>query len=73
MNFVDVLRPEYASDLSAGRGKFLDAVGKPIRQVTCGDVEHFLLARARDGRAPRTRNIYLASIRWLLRASGDVT
>jgi integrase/recombinase XerD len=35
----------------------------------------FLLAQTRDGRAPRTRNIYLASIRWLLRAAGrrDVT
>jgi integrase len=53
----------------------LDAVGKPIKQVTRGDVEQFLLAQTRDGRAPRTRNIYLASIRWLLRASGrhDVT
>jgi hypothetical protein len=32
-------------------------------------------SQQRDGRAPRTRNIYLASIRWLLRASGrrDVT
>lgn len=55
--------------------KFLDAVGKPIKQVTRGDVEQFLLRQTRDGRAPRTRNIYLASIRWLLRASGrrDVT
>jgi len=55
--------------------KFLDAVGKPIKQVTSSDVEQFLLAQTRDGRAPRTRNIYLASIGWPLRASGrrDVT
>ena len=36
--------------------------------MTRGDVEQFLLAQTRDGRAPRTRNIYLVSIRWLLRA-----
>ena len=30
--------------------KFLDAVGKPIKQVTRGDVEQFLLAQARDQR-----------------------
>ena len=50
--------------------KFLDAVGKPIKQVTRDDVEQFPLAQTRDGRTPRTRNIHLASIRWLLRAAG---
>ena len=55
--------------------KFLDAVGKPVRRVTRGDVEQFLLTQARARRAARTRNVYLASIRWLLRSVGkrDVT
>ena len=36
-------------------GKFLDAVGKPARRVTRGDVEQFLIAQTRARRAPRTR------------------
>src|SRR4051794_38498319 len=68
-------RPNTRATYLRCAAKFLDAVGKPIKQVTRRDVEQFLLAQARDGRAPRTRNIYLASIRWLLRAAGrrDVT
>jgi site-specific recombinase XerD len=50
--------------------KFLDAVGKPARCITRHDVEQFLLAQTRARRAPRTRNVYLASVRWLLRAIG---
>jgi len=68
-------RPNTRATYLRCAAKFLDAVGKPIMHVTRSDVEQFLLAQTRDGRAPRTRNIYLASIRWLLRAAGrrDVT
>lgn len=50
--------------------KFLDAVGKPAGRVTRGDVERFLHGQVQSGCAPRTRNVYLAAIRWLLRAVG---
>lgn len=49
---------------------FLNAVDKPVSRIIREDVEQFLLARAREGRAPRTRNVCLAAIRWLLRAEG---
>lgn len=68
-------RPNTCATYLRCAAKFLDAVDKPIKDVTRSDVEQFLLAQTRDGRAPRTRNIYLASIRWLLRATGrrDIT
>jgi site-specific recombinase XerD len=50
--------------------KFLDAAGKPATQVTRADIERFLLDQVGRGAAPRTRNVYLASIRWLLRSVG---
>jgi len=49
-------RPNTRATYLRCAGKFLDAVGKPIKQVTRGDAEQFLLAQARDGRAPRTRS-----------------
>jgi site-specific recombinase XerD len=64
------VRPDTRATYLRCAGKFLDAVGKPVRCITRRDVEQFLLTQAREGRKPRTRNVYLASIRWLLRTVG---
>jgi hypothetical protein len=48
-------RPNTRATYLRCAAKFLDAVAKPIKQVTRSDVEQLLLAQTRDGRAPRTR------------------
>jgi integrase/recombinase XerD len=45
-------------------------VGSVQNQRSSSDVEQFLLTQTRDQCAPRTRNVYLASVRWLLGAAG---
>ena len=69
------VRPNTRTTYLRCAGKFLDAVGKPAGRVTRGDVEQFLHDQVQQGCAPRTRNVYLAAIRWLLHAVGrrDVT
>jgi integrase/recombinase XerD len=64
------VRPNTSATYLRCAAKFLDAVGKPVRRITGKDVEQFLLTQTRDQCAPRTRNVYLASVRWLLRAAG---
>jgi site-specific recombinase XerD len=64
------VRPNTRDTYLRCAGKFLDAVGKPATRVKRGDVEQFLHAQVQKGCAPRTRNVYLAAIRWVLRAVG---
>lgn len=57
--------------LRMGR-QFLEAVDKPPEDVTERDVETYLLGQLEAGKSPRTRNVMLAAIRCLLRATTGV-
>ena len=49
--------------------RFILHVGKPLDDVTTGEVEQYLLEQARQGAHPRTRNVILAALRFAFRAS----
>lgn len=49
--------------------RFMKHVAKPLEAVTGEDVEQYLLGLVRAARRPQTRNVNLAAIRCLLRAT----
>jgi site-specific recombinase XerD len=69
------LRPNTQETYLRMARQFLEAVDKPPARVTRGDVERYLLGLLDAGRCMRTRNVALASIRFLLHATTarDVT
>ena len=69
------LRPNSVATYLRSARQFLDAVGKLPSAVTRGDVERYLVGLGRAGKSASTRNVALASIRFLLQSttSKDVT
>lgn len=63
------LRPNTVATFAMYGRLFLDAVDKPPRSVTRGDVENYMLDLTRAGAAASTCNVVLASVRSLLRAN----
>ena len=49
--------------------QFIVAMDRPLGSVKPKDVEQYMLALVRANRAPRTRNVYLAAIRCVLRST----
>jgi integrase/recombinase XerD len=58
-------RPNTIATYLCQTRKFLEWLNKPARATTRRDVERYLLALARQGTAPRTRNVTLAVLRLL--------
>jgi site-specific recombinase XerD len=58
-------RPNTISIYLRYAGKFLSSLDKPLSEVTRGDVQDFLLTRARQGTAARTRNVLRAALTFL--------
>jgi hypothetical protein len=48
-------------------GRFLQQLDRPLSDVQLPDVKAFLLTLANQGVEPRTRNVYVAAIRFLFR------
>lgn len=69
------LRPRSVETYQRAARQFLDAVGKLPSRVTRRDVERYLVGLAHAGKSASTRNVALASIRFLLQATTrrDVT
>jgi integrase/recombinase XerD len=63
------LRPNTVATYVGCARRFIERVERPPSKVTRRDVENFLLALKREGKAAQTRNVYLASIRFWLRAN----
>ena len=49
--------------------QFITRVGRPLGSATTRDIEQYLLALARDGIHPRSRNVILVALRFAFRAS----
>jgi len=65
------LRPNTQATYLRMARQFLDQVDKLPGEVTRGDVERYLLGLLEAGKSMRTRNVALASIRFLLRATTE--
>ncbi len=63
------LRPSTVENYLRYARRFLEAVDKAPGRVTQGDVEQHLLVLYRAGRSVSTRNVVLASIRFLLQST----
>ena len=63
------LRPNTVTSYLRGARQFLEAVDKTPGRVTRGDVEQYLLGLRARGRSVSTRNVALASIRFLLQST----
>ncbi len=63
------LRPNTVTTYLRGARQFLEVVDKTPGRVTRGDVEQYLLGLRTRGRSVSTRNVALASIRFLLQST----